>query len=131
MKKIFLKLGIITLGGLLLMGTISCNSSKKNAKNLEDSGLEENIIAAITAQVSTGKNAKEEVSILVGSTEYLVDVSQKNKNISTFATPECTTNQCSTERDLINKVCKQNGWPVGHSVLICKVDGYCCYCHCK
>jgi hypothetical protein len=46
------------------------------------------------------------------------------------AIPNCTQQQCDAVRAQINNYCKQNGWPVGHKVLVINEDGEACYCHC-
>ena len=44
--------------------------------------------------------------------------------------PMCMPGRCPPE--IIHKVCQEEGWPPGHTVLICDpVTGECCNCLCQ
>lgn len=44
---------------------------------------------------------------------------------------DCSTVKCDSLRQEINEVCRANGWPVGHNVLVCDATtGTCCNCEC-
>ena len=44
----------------------------------------------------------------------------------------CSAPHCSGVSDSINKICKANGWPVNHLVLVCDpTTGTCCDCTCS
>lgn len=44
---------------------------------------------------------------------------------------DCTSAHCSAQQGNVNDICKEEGWPVGHKVLVCDTSGYCCNCTCS
>ncbi len=42
----------------------------------------------------------------------------------------CAEAKCLDLRDKINQICRSNGWPPGHLVLVCDSSGNCCNCAC-
>ncbi len=44
---------------------------------------------------------------------------------------DCTSAHCSAQQGNVNDICKEEGWPVGHKVLVCDTTGYCCNCTCS
>lgn len=44
---------------------------------------------------------------------------------------DCTDFHCSNQQGNVNQICKDEGWPEGHKVLVCDTTGYCCNCHCS
>ncbi|MBL6448468.1 hypothetical protein JMN32_19300 [Fulvivirga sp. 29W222] len=43
---------------------------------------------------------------------------------------DCSDFHCSKQQGNVNQICKDEGWPEGHKVLVC-TDGVCCNCHCS
>ena len=44
---------------------------------------------------------------------------------------DCSSAHCGAQQGNVNQICKDEGWPVGHKVLVCDTSGYCCNCHCS
>ena len=44
---------------------------------------------------------------------------------------QCPVTTCRDHEAPIREICRSNAWPPGHKVLVCSVDGNCCYCECK
>lgn len=44
---------------------------------------------------------------------------------------DCSSAHCSAQQGDVNQICKEEGWPIGHKVLVCDTSGHCCNCHCS
>ncbi len=44
---------------------------------------------------------------------------------------DCSSSHCSAQEGNVNQICKEEGWPIGHKVLVCDTTGYCCNCTCS
>lgn len=43
----------------------------------------------------------------------------------------CSASHCSAQQGNVNKICKEENWPIGHKVLVCDTSGHCCNCTCS
>lgn len=44
---------------------------------------------------------------------------------------DCEKSHCSSQQGNVNQICKEEGWPIGHKVLVCNTLGECCNCTCS